>query len=132
MTAELLDPSHPVTRTVASVREDLSAVVGTPVWSMSSPELEAALVNVARLESQVAQLKLRLLAHADRVDVGVSVGATSAANWFAHTTRTTRPATHRAARLASRLREAHPVVDAALADATINFEQAAVIVDAVD
>ena len=132
MTAELFDPSHPVTATVASVREGLVSVVGTPVWSMPAPETEAALKAVAALESQVAQLKLRLLAHAARADVGQSVGATSVANWFAHTTRTTRPAAHRAARLASRLEEAHPAVDAALADAAINVEQAQVIVDAVD
>ena len=53
------------------------------------------------------------------------------ANWLAHESRTTRPAVHRAARLASRLEEAHPVVDEALADAAINVEQAAVIVEAI-
>lgn len=132
MTAELLDPTHPVAATVASVREYLSAVVGTPVWSMTTSETETALIEVARLESQVAQLKLRLLAHAERVQVGQAVGATSAANWFAHTTRTVRPAAHRAAGLAVRLEAAHAPVDAALADAMINAEQAAVIVDAVD
>ena len=132
MAAELLDPSHPVAAAVASVREDLLGVVGTPVWSMTPAETETALVDVARLESQVAQLKLRLLAHAERVEVGSSVGATSPANWFAHATRTVRPAAHRAARLAARLEEAHPAVDAALADAAINVEQAGVIVEAVD
>ncbi len=54
MTAELLDPTHPVATTVASVREDLASVVGTPVWSMTTPEVESALVDVTRLESQVA------------------------------------------------------------------------------
>ncbi|MGZ5399233.1 MAG: DUF222 domain-containing protein [Nocardioides sp.] len=132
MAADLLDPTHPVTTTVASVREDLAAVVGTPVWSMSTTETETALVDVARLEAQVAQLKLRLLAHAVRMDAGSAVGATSTATWFAHRTRTTRPAAHRATRLATRLEDAHPVVDAALAEAAINVEQASVIVDAVD
>ncbi|MGH3348481.1 MAG: DUF222 domain-containing protein, partial [Nocardioides sp.] len=59
-------------------------------------------------------------------------GATSAANWLAHQTRTTRPAVHRAARLAKRLDQAHPEVDAALADAAVTVDQAQVIVDAVD
>ena len=80
----------------------------------------------------MAQLQLRLLSHAERVEVGTAVGATSAANWLAHTTRTTRPAVHRAARLAARLEAAHPAVDDALAAAEINVEQAHVIVDAVD
>ena len=132
MTAELLDPSHPVAAAVVLVREELSGVVGTPVWSMSTAETETALVEVTRLESQLAQLKLRLLAHGKRVDVGAEVGATSPANWYAHQTRTVRPAAHRAMRLAERLEEAHPAVDAALAEAAINVDQAAVIVEAVD
>lgn len=132
MTAELLDPTHPVATVIGSVRGELASVVGTPVWSMTTPETESALVEVARLEAQVTHLKLRLLAHADRVEAGASVGATSAANWFAHTTRTVRPAAHRAARLAARLEAAHPTVDGALADAAINLDQAQVIVEAVD
>ena len=92
MTAELLDPTHPVATTVASMRQDLSDLVQTPVWSMTAAETEAALVDVAGLESQLAQLKLRLLTHGERVEAGAGVGATSVANWYAHTTRTTRAA----------------------------------------
>jgi Domain of unknown function (DUF222) len=132
MTAEHFDSTHPVATAIATVRSELSAVVGTPVWSMSTAETEAALVDVTRLASQVAQLQLRLLSHGKRVEVGTRVGATSAANWLAHTTRTTRPAVHRAARLAARLDAAHPTVDGALAAAEINVEQAHVLVEAVD
>ena len=99
---------------------------------MTTAETERALVDATRLAAQVAQLQLKLLSHAERVEVGVAVGATSAANWLAHTTRTTRPAVHRAARLASRLESAHSMVDEALAAARINVEQAHVIVEAVD
>ena len=65
------------------------------------------------------------------MEVGSSVGATSAANWLAHQTRTTRPAVHRAARLAEAL-EPHPDVDAALAAAGLTVDHARVIVEAVD
>jgi hypothetical protein len=98
---------------------------------MPPTELGATLVEVTRLAAQVAQLQLRLLAQAERVQVGTEVGATSAANWLAHQTRTTRPAVHRAARLAESL-EAHPDVDTALAHAEVTVDQARVIVDAVD
>ena len=101
MTAERFDSTHPVASVIDVVRGELSSVVETPIWSMSPAETEAALVEVTRLASQVAQLQLRLLSHGKRVEVGTSVGATSAANWLAHTTRTTRPAVHRAASLAS-------------------------------
>ncbi len=135
MTAAALDPSHPthpVATTVASVRRELRSVAETPVWSMSPSEAGVALVEVTRLVAQVAQLQLRLLAHAARVEVGSEVGATSAANWLAHQTKTTRPAVHRAARLARRLDQAHPEVDTALADARVTVDQAQVIVNAVD
>ncbi|MGH3348994.1 MAG: DUF222 domain-containing protein, partial [Nocardioides sp.] len=132
MTAAALDPTHPVATVVASVRAELRSVAETPVWSMSASETGDALVAVTRLVAQVAQLQLRLLGHAERVEVGAEVGATSAANWLAHQTQTTRPAVHRAARLAKRLDQSHPEVDAALADAQVTLDQAQVIVDAVD
>ena len=116
---------------VASVRAELASVTGTPVWSMQSEELGSTLVEVTRLAAQVAQLQLRLLAQAERMQVGASVGATSAANWLAHQTRTTRPAVHRAARLATAL-EAHVDVDAALAHVELTVDQARVITEAVD
>jgi len=118
MTAAPL-PSHPVTETVARVREDVRAVAQTPVWSMPPGELGEVLVSVTHLAAQVAQLQMRLLAQAEPSGVGQEVGATAAANWLAHTTRTTRPAVHRAARLASRLDDAHADVDTALAKAEI-------------
>jgi len=120
-----------VSAVVASVRAELASVTGTPVWSMQSEELGSTLVEVTRLAAQVAQLQLRLLAQAERMQVGASVGATSAANWLAHQTRTTRPAVHRAARLATAL-EAHVDVDAALAHVELTVDQARVITEAVD
>ena len=91
-----------------------------------------ALVEVTRLAAQVAQLQLALLHQAEVVEVGADVGATSAASWLAHETRTVRAAVHRAARLARRLATAHPAVDIALADGDLTLDQAQVIVDAVD
>ena len=84
MTAAALDPTHPVATVVASVRDELRSVAETPVWSMSASETGDALVEVTRLKAQVAQLQLRLLGHAERVEVGSEVRATSAANWLAH------------------------------------------------
>ena len=108
MTAQVDEVRHPVVAAVVGLRSSLSDLSRTPVWGLSTADTEAALVEVTALATQVAQLQLRLLAHAERVDVGGAVGATSPANWLAHKTRTTRPTVHRAARLASRLDEAHP------------------------
>jgi hypothetical protein len=132
MTAQVDDARHPVVGAVVGLRSELSSLSRTPVWSLSTSDTETALVEAQALITQAEQLQLRLLAHADRVDVGGSVGATSPANWLAHQTRITGAAAHRAKRLATSLDESHPAVDEALATATINTEQAQVIVDAVD
>jgi hypothetical protein len=132
MTAQVDDARHPVVGAVVGLRSELSSLSRTPVWSLSTSDTETALVEAQALITQAEQLQLRLLAHADRVDVGGSVGATAPANWLAHQTRITGAAAHRAKRLATSLDESHPAVDEALATATINTEQAQVIVDAVD
>ena len=132
MTALAFHSRHPVTTVVAGVRGELREAARTPVWSMGPGEAGAALIEVTRLAAQVEQLQLRLLAHAERVQVGAHVGATSAANWLAHETRTTRPVVHRRARLAARLEAAHSDVDDALAEGDLVLDQAEVIVEAVD
>jgi len=132
MTAQVDETRHPVVATVLGLRSQLASLSQTPVWGLSTADTEAALLEATALSTQADQLRLRLLSHAGRVDVGGAVGATSPANWLAHESRTTRAAVHRAARLAKQLDQAHPAVDAALAAASINVEQAAVIVDAVD
>ena len=131
MTAQVEDSRHPVVEAVVDLRSVLSDLSSRPVWGLSTADTEAALVEATRLITQAEQLQLRLLAHADRVDVGGSVGATSPANWLAHKTLMTRATAHRAKRLATALDSLHPAVDEALAAASINVEQAQIIVDAV-
>jgi hypothetical protein len=132
MTAQADETQHPVVGAVVGLRSVLSDLSQTPVWGLSMGETEAALVEATRLITQAEQLQLRLMAHAERVDVGGAEGATSPANWLAHRTLMTRAAAHRAKRIATALDESHPAVDEALAAASINVEQATVIVDAVD
>jgi hypothetical protein len=96
MTAQVEDSRHPVVNAVVDLRSVLSDLSETPVWALSTADTEAALVEATRLVTQAEQLQLRLLAHADRVDVGGSVGATSPANWLAHQTLMTRATAHRA------------------------------------
>ncbi len=132
MTAQAFASRHPVTTVVARMRAELRDVAQTPVWTMGAGEVGKALTEVTRLAAQLSQLQLRLLAHSERVQVGADVGATSAANWLAHETRTTRPVVHRLARLAERLEAAHPEVGEALAGGDLVLDQAEVVVEAVD
>ena len=90
------------------------------------------MLELTRLKAQVAELELRVVRHAETVEVGLDQGATSTASWWSHTAKVTRAEAHRLARLAGRLGEVHEPVREALASGVVLVDQAAVIVDAVD
>ena len=114
---------HPVTRAVAAVRDQLAGVADAAVWSLDAAETTAALDDVLGAEAQLAELKARLLSHADRIDIAAETGATSTANWHAHQTRTRRPVAFAAMRLAAGL-ERHDLIRTALAAGRVQVEQA--------
>ncbi|WP_243057081.1 HNH endonuclease signature motif containing protein [Nocardioides sp. SR21] len=115
----------------AHVQSELDAVADASVWSMDAAETADTLVALTRVEAKLAELKARVAAHADDLRVGQEVGASSAASWLAHTTRTTRPAAAGTVRLGHALEE-HPQTRDALAHGEVLLEQARVIVHAVD
>src|SRR6478752_1676402 len=113
MTAQTT-PRHRVSVATAQMRSAAGSVVDASVWSMDAAETAATLVELTRHEAEVAELKARVAAHADDVHVGQDVGASSAASWLAHTTRTTRPAAAGTVRLGHDL-ETHTQTRDALA-----------------
>src|SRR3954471_23429640 len=100
MTA-MTTPHHQVASATARMRAIADGVVDASVWSMTAGEAASTLVQLIRLEAQVTELKARGAMHADEVQVGSDVGATSTANWLAHETRQTRPAAYKTVRLPS-------------------------------
>ena len=130
MTAQAT-PRHRVSTTTAQMRDLADAVADASVWSMDPAEAGATLVELTRLAAQVSELQARVAAHADTIHVGQDVGASSAANWLAHTTKTTRAAAYAAVRLGHDL-ETHPLTRDALAAGDIGAEQARVVVRWVD
>src|SRR5215207_5506332 len=130
MTAQTT-PRHRVSVATAEMRSAADAVVDASVWSMDAAETAATLVELTRLEAQVAEVKARVAAHADDLHVGQEVGASNAANWLAHTTKTTRPAAFGTVKLGHDL-EAHPQTRDALAHGEVLLDQARVILRAVD
>src|SRR6478752_6003823 len=109
----------------------LRAASSTPaVWSMSASEAAVTLVELTRLEAQVVELKARVAAHADEVQVGTDVGATSTANWLAHQTQQTRTAASGVVRLGYDL-STYDRVRAGLACGDLRPAQADVIIRAV-
>ena len=89
------------------------------------------MVSLARLESQVAELRLRVLSHAGEVRLQETTGATTAATWLASATRVTVRAARRSAVLAEALGD-YEVLRAGMAEGAVNVEQAHVIVRALD
>src|SRR4051794_16077982 len=122
MTAQTT-PRHRVSVATAQMRAAADTVVDASVWSMDAAETAATLVELTRLEAQVAEVKARVAAHADDLHVGQDHGASSAAAWLAHQTKTTRPAAHGVVRLGRDL-EAHPATRDALAAGGVVVEQA--------
>jgi hypothetical protein len=129
MTA-MTTPRHQVASATAQLRDIADTLVDASVWSMDAVETASTLVELTRLESQVVELRSRIAAHADELRVGSEVGATSTANWLAHTTKDTRPAAARTVRLGYDL-ATHDLVRAALAHGHLRVEQAQVIIKAV-
>src|SRR5689334_5966417 len=130
MTA-IATPRHRVSVATAYVHAELDAVVDASVWSMDPLETAATLVALVRAEARLVELKARVAAHADDLHVGAEAGASSAATWLAHTTRTTRAAAYAAVALGHDLEEHHLTRDA-LAAGEVVAEQARVIVRWVD
>ncbi len=84
-------------------------------------------MSSTRLEAQVAEVKARVAAHADDLHVGQDVGASTAANWLAHTTKLTRPAAYGTVKLGHDL-ETHPLTRDALAAGEVWLDQARIII----
>lgn len=122
---------HVVDRGVAVAGAALSELGDASLLGLDQRSVADSMVALARLKAQVAELELRVLAHAEHVKVEEPSGATTTATWLARATRLTVRSARRAAHLASAL-EGYAAVRAGLADGAVNLEQAEVIVRALD
>ncbi|MGO4256836.1 DUF222 domain-containing protein [Marmoricola sp. RAF53] len=126
-------PPHPVAQLVSALGGLLDEHGAAPTWSLTPADLTDLLPALATAKRRLDALELRLLAEADRHQVGDPLGAANTAGWWANATRTTKPAAHRQVRLAGRLDDAgHAATTDAMNAGAVSTEQAAVILDAVD
>ena len=86
MTALQHSDQHPVPALAHWLREELASLAGAPLWSMTAAEAADALLLLTRARSQLDELLMRVLRHAESVEVGTDLGATTA-NWWAHTSQ---------------------------------------------
>jgi len=73
---------HPVLGFARDVAEGAKSVAGVQPVFMTTAERQVALVELARVEARVAELRLRVLAASD--DVGEAMAARDAAAWVSH------------------------------------------------
>lgn len=123
---------HGVVGFARSLHGALDRVGLVPVWSMTRGEEREALVALDRAETRLASLRLRVLAQAERDEVGAESGATSSIAWFARETRQTRAACGAAVRMAAAVEGGFTATGRALSVGRVNLDQARVIVAAVN
>src|SRR3954470_21529991 len=123
--------AHPIVAFSARLAAALDRLSDAPAWSMTPEEERTVLVELAASAARLSELGLRVLAAADRDDVGkINASATTGA-WYAAATRTTRPAAHADVTLALALDGPFEATRAALAVGRVDTAQARVIVRAV-
>ena len=121
-------PVHAFARQLTGRLDDLSA---TPVWSMQPEERRESLLDLARAEAQLASLRLRVLAEADRAGDTDDTAACTIADWVAVETRQVRRDARSDLRLAEAL-ERHDVLSGAMTEGKVNTAQARAIVASLD
>jgi hypothetical protein len=124
------DAVHPLTRFSHRANAVLDGLVDAPTWTLTAAEAGATLVDLTRLQARVAELRLRVLAAADTLDLGADTGCTSAAAWLATRTKVTRAQAHADLRLAQALDGRLDGTREALATGALHEDQARVIVSA--
>jgi hypothetical protein len=81
--------SNPVHGFAGAALRAMDRVAQAPAWAMSSAERAETLVELTRLQAQVTELTWRVLAAAERDEIGADT-AMSTAGWLTRSTRQTR------------------------------------------
>ncbi|RYC11433.1 HNH endonuclease signature motif containing protein [Nocardioides zhouii] len=117
--------THPIVAAVSDVRSSLKSVSGVNPTFMSTADKAVALIDLIRAESQLAELRLRILA--DAGDLAHETAAKDAAGWLAQVTRTRFADARADLGLASALVQDRTSVAAAMREGSVTLAQAHVI-----
>ncbi len=128
----MTDPivSHPIVVVASEVRALLKGVAGANPTFLTTAEKATALCELVRAESQLAELRLRVLA--DAGDLADATAAKDAAGWLAHETRTRFTDARADLALATALDLERPVLAAGMREGDVTLAQAHVIRRALD
>ena len=121
-----------VTGWITAAQQSIDAAAAVPTGTVDSDELSESLAGLVALESQVAALKLSVLAEVDRRRVADATGDTDTAAWAAKLTGTTRGVMAGGIWLARLLQDKYDATRVAFAAGGINEAQVRVIVRAAE
>lgn len=119
---------HPVNAVVASIQSSLKSVADVNPTFMSVDEKAWALRALVEAETQLGELRLRVMAAAD--DVADAEGSRSAGAWLSHHARLRRGDAASDLALAKALDRDRPVLAASVREGRVNIAQAKVNVAA--
>jgi hypothetical protein len=122
--------THPVLRCADVVEAALKDVADVDPAFMPTGDKRVALMRLARVESQVKELQLRVRASAD--DVAEDEGVRDLAAWLTHHARLDRSQARREQQLAEALDRRRHLVAAGMRAGDVSIEQAQVITRALD
>ena len=123
--------AHPINGAVARMHSLLDELAEVPTWSMGQAATAEAMIDIARLEARVVELKSRTLVHAESVAVAETNASPSVAVWHSNATRSTKRESFRQVRLAAGL-DRYELVREALRRGDVIAEQASAICSALD
>lgn len=121
---------HPLLAAAGGMADVLDGVVDIDPLYLSTPDKESLLVELTSVLARVAALRARVLSVAE--DVALEEGSRSAGHWLSRRTRTSRREAVGDLRLGLALRDRWPRVRDAVAAGRVTWEQAAVVVRALD
>jgi hypothetical protein len=116
---------HPIVAAATDVRASLKAVADANPTFMTVDDKALALRELVAAESQLAELRLRILA--DAGDLAEQTAAKDAAGWLAHHTRTRFAEARADLALATALDRERPALAAAMREGAVTLAQAHVI-----
>ncbi len=122
--------SHPILSAASVMDEALKSVADTNPAFMPTADKAEGLVALARIESRVAELRMRILV--DASDVAESTGARSAADWLADATRGRFEDARADLFLATALDRRWTALGAAVREGRVTTVQARAVVRALD
>jgi hypothetical protein len=121
---------HPVLAVIAQLSDALASAAAVNPSFMRTPEKAAALAELSRVESQVAELRLRILADAE--DVAEDFAGRDVAGWLQWATRCRGEDARADLRLALALDRRYPTLGSALREGSVNLVQARVVAKVLD